>query len=115
MSTITTFQNQTTYTLYTYSEHTHEELAEACLHRGLGSAGYKHDLLRRLITDDLGEMWKILVRKQWDPACPLFLRGEAQIQEARYQGAFQFYEANAEYLNARMEDKFDVRRRRRNA
>jgi hypothetical protein len=40
---------------------------------------------------------------------------EAQIQEARYQGAFQFYEAKVEYLNARMEDKFGVQRRRRNA
>ena len=115
MSTITTFQNETTYKLYTYPEHTHEELVEACRQRGLGSAGYKHDLLRRLITDDLEEMWKTLLRKQWDPACPLFLGEEAQIQEARYQGAFQFYEAKVEYLNARMEDKFGVQRRRRNA
>jgi hypothetical protein len=79
MSTITTFQNETTYTLCTYSEHTHEELAEACRQRGLGSAGYKHDFLRRLITGDLEETWKTLLRKQWDPACPLFLGEEVRI------------------------------------
>ena len=56
MSTMIFTGIHTTYTLYDYSTHTHEELAEACRKRRLGSAGYKHDLLRRLITNDLEVM-----------------------------------------------------------
>ncbi|KAE9378664.1 hypothetical protein N431DRAFT_499448 [Stipitochalara longipes BDJ] len=110
MSLTTSSQNQTNYTLYNYSTHTHQELSAACQQRRLASAGYKHDLLRRLISDDLEEMWKTLLNKEWNPACPPFLEEAAQIQEARSQGAYQFYVAKCEYLRARMEAKKGIRR-----
>ena len=110
MSTMTLSGIHTTYTLYDYSTHTHEELAEACRKRCLGGAGYKHDLLRRLILDDLDVMWKNLLRKEWNPKFEPFLGEAAQINEARFKGAFQFYSAKIEYFVARMEDKQGRRR-----
>jgi hypothetical protein len=105
MSSTTSSSRETKYKLPDYSELTLQELLTACQQRRPGNVGHKHELIRRLVNDDLDAMQRHLLNKEWNPTCPPFLAEAAEIREAYRNGAYQFYVTKVEYLRERMREK----------
>lgn len=105
MSSTTSSSRETKYKLPDYTELTLQELLTACQQRCLCNVGHKHELIRRLVNDDLDAMQRHLLNKEWHPTCPPFLAEAAEIREAYRNGAYQFYVTKVEYLRERMREK----------
>ena len=105
MSSATSSSRETKYKLPDYTELTPQELLTACQQRCLYNVGHKHELVRRLVNDDLDAMQRRLLNKDWHPTCPPFLAEAAEIREAYRNGAYQFYVTKVKYLRERMREK----------
>ena len=105
MSSATSSSRETKCKLPDYTELTPQELLTACQQRCLCNVGHKHELIRRLVNDDLDAMQRHLLNKEWHPTCPPFLAEAAEIREAYRNGVYQFYVTKVKYLRERMREK----------
>jgi hypothetical protein len=93
------------YSLADYSNHTQQELSAICRQRQLGDMGHKHELIQRLVYEDLDDMQRHLFGKDWHTDHPPFKKEAEEIRECTMKGAYQFYVEKVKYLRERMEEK----------